>query len=116
MSGCPHNAEFMCFDCETDLHDREHPEPVDGCRTCKFRTLQVSPAVRESRRYAPSTAFAPKNSWERGIAKDERGLPLLDGNLQPIPVKRYAERRHEFDARRKELATSPDPFGATKGA
>lgn len=116
MGGCEHNPDFACFDCETLAHDVEHPQFVDGCRTCKFRTIQISPAVRTTRRYAPSTAFTPKNSWERGIATDERGVPLLDGNLQPIPIKRYAEKRHEYEARRKELATSPDPFGAKKGA
>lgn len=113
---CPHNDDYECFSCADARHLAEHPEFVEGCRECKFATIQVSPAVRTTKRYAPSTAFTPMNSWERGIAKDERGLPLLDGNLQPIPVKRYAEKRHEYEARRHELATSPTPFGATKGA
>jgi hypothetical protein len=114
---CEHNPEFECFDCADARHRDAHPTYVDGCRECKYATIQLSPAVRTTRNDAPSTAFTPMNSWEKGIAKDERGVPLLDGDLQPIPIKRYAEQRHKYEARRHELATHPDPFGVTsKGA
>lgn len=113
MSRCVHNSQFECFDCADERHRAAHPAPVEGCRECKYATIQLSPAVRHSRNDVPSTAFAPKNSWEAGIAKDGRGVPLLDADLHPIPIKRYAEQRQKFEARRHELANHPDPFGVT---
>lgn len=117
MSACEHNPDFECFDCETARHAFEHPEFVEGCRSCKFATIQISPAVRTTRNTNPSTAFTPKNSWEAGIATDHRGVPYLDQNLQPIGVKQFAQNRHKYESRIRELASSPNPFGAeTKGA
>lgn len=34
------------------------------------------------------------NSWERGIAKDEYGLPFLNANLTPVGVKEFAQKRN----------------------
>jgi hypothetical protein len=119
MDHCPHNPDFECFTCADARHAVEHPYPVDGCRECKYATILISPAVRassrDSRTHHPPTAFTPKNSWERGIATDGRGVPLLDADLSPIPIKRYAERRHVYEARRRELAQHPDPFGVKTG-
>ncbi len=115
MDHCEHNPDFECFDCADARHAAEHPAFVEGCVSCKYRTIQISPAVR-TRNFRPSTAFAPKNSWEAGIARDHRGLPFRDENLNPIPIKKFAANRRKYEARQKELLTSPDPFGATKGA
>lgn len=112
--GCAHNADYECFDCEDARHQAEHPEYVEGCRQCKFATLQVSPAVKESKKHTPS-AGGWNNSWERGHVTDHRGMALLDEHLEPIPVKKYAENRDKYEARRKELATHPDPFGVKTG-
>jgi hypothetical protein len=74
--------------------------------------LNISPAATPSRRNnKPTQAFTPKNSWERGIAKDERGMPYLrPEDLQPMGVHEFASRRHEFDEGRKKLkAQAPTP-------
>lgn len=113
--GCAHNTEYMCASCEDAAHAMEHPEIVDGCRICKFATIQVGQAVRPKKPVKDVPIGGWNNSWERGYATDHRGMALLDGNLEPIPLKKYAENRSKYDARRKELATSPNPFGAEKG-
>jgi hypothetical protein len=35
-----------------------------------------------------------KNSWERGIAKDDRGMPYLGADNKPVGVKEFAQRRN----------------------
>jgi hypothetical protein len=97
----------LCFACETEMHDRFHPEPVDGCRECKFRTIQVHSSCRGSARNSiPPEGTADRNSWERGLALDARGMPYRDaasGAL--ITVKRFAENRHRYeDALRRNAA------------
>ena len=111
MKSCPHNEDFECFSCADERHAREHPELVEGCRTCKLQTIRISPKVAPSSNSAPPTWHQNRNSWEKGTVKDARGVPLLGEDLQPIGVKRYGEQRHKFEARRHELATSPRPFG-----
>ncbi len=110
--GCEHNDDYMCASCEDYQHALDHPQLVDGCRICKFATIQVGQAVRPKKTVTSVGVGGWNNSWERGYATDHRGLPFRDANLEPIPVKKYAENRHQYDARRKELATSPNPFGA----
>lgn len=45
------------------------------------------------------------NAWERGIARDDRGMPYLDSNVQPIGVKQFSEDwRHRFAERDKREA------------
>lgn len=69
------------------------------------RTPSAAPSVHQNR-----------NSWEKGIVKNDKGVPLLDENYDPIPVKKYAENRHKYEARRHELASSATPFAdANKG-
>lgn len=105
MHVCPFGAEHwvcngveQCFNCATIEHSNRHPDgDVDGCRTCKLATLQVSPSVRGvSRNQVAPTAGS--NSWEKGVALDHRGIPFRDfktGN--PIPLKRFTERRSKYE-------------------
>ena len=45
------------------------------------------------------------NEWERGIVRDDRGVPLIvDGDV--IGVKQYAERRVELEEKRRLLHRS----------
>jgi hypothetical protein len=78
-------ATNPCFDCAELAHDELHPtmdEP--DCRTCKLRSVQLSPAATptKTKKFA---AFGPKgnNSWERQIVTDDRNMPLTtaDGTL-----------------------------------
>lgn len=101
---CSHNDEFECADCATIRHAAEHPETVEGCRVCKFATIQLSPTCFPSKPRRFGKPRDPLNSWEKGIVKDARGVPLLKGVDQPISVKEYAEKRHSIEARRTALA------------
>lgn len=51
------------------------------------------------------------NSFERGIARDEHGLPYLDERLQPVGVKEFAERRNSgaWDHPGRQVST-PTPI------
>lgn len=104
---CSHNPDFECASCATLRHDEEHPEDVDGCRVCKFRGgLLIAPmGERKFGKYRE-----PKNSWERGIAKDERGMALLRADGSPIPIKEYGEKRHYYEGIRDRLRNSPSPL------
>ena len=108
--GCPHNEFHECFTCADERHTFEHPELVADCLECKLSTIQLSPRVNGGGRFKVSGPPAgSRNSWERGRACDERGVPYLDQH-GPIPVKRFAEGRQKFTARIRELRTHPDPF------
>lgn len=71
--------------------------------------LNISPAATPSRRnhVAPAT---PRNSWERGIPVDERGMPYLDHGMSPIGQKEWGHkwrRVHEDSARRRSNTPPP---------
>lgn len=109
--GCVHNRSFECASCEDARHAVAHPEFVAGCLACKLSTIQISQQVKGHRPGGTPPA-GNRNSWENGIAKDERGVPLLGADMEPIGIKRYGEQRHVLEAERTRLATHPDPFGA----
>lgn len=101
-----------CFDCDRAAHADLHPVPADGCRTCKLLSIQLSPRVNGHGTPKHSgTPAGNNNSWEKGLVTDHRGVPLLAGHdLHPVRVKEYAQHHHAFEARRRELASSPAPF------
>jgi hypothetical protein len=76
-----------------------------NCFRCKIRTIQISPQATPSRRRANQPAKKDGNSWEKGTAKDERGMPYLSpGTLSPMPIKTYVENRHKIEeSKRKAL-------------
>ena len=88
--------ECVNGDCTTDVMCFKH----------KIRTIQWSPAATPSRRNTipPRT---PNNSWEKGTATDDRGMPLLDGNLNPIGLKERANKRGLIDRRLEALRNAP---------
>lgn len=105
---CPHNPEYECASCATARHDLEHPEDVEGCRVCRFRgQIQISPQATPSRRNPKAAPATADPSWEKGIARDSRGMPLLKADGSQIGVKEYGERRHELEAARRRLRTDP---------
>lgn len=57
-----------------------------------------------------------RNSWERGIARDDRGMPFLDEGGQPVSVKEFAQRRNSgcWDHEGRQIST-PAPVGTTTG-
>jgi len=60
--------------------------------------LNISPSAMPSRRNSiPPRVSEGANAWERGVATDHRGLPYLDMSGQPIPIKKFAEKRHVYE-------------------
>jgi hypothetical protein len=82
---------------------------IDGCPTCKLRSVQLSPAATptKTRKFGPVGKPKGNNSWERAIVTDSRGMPILhaDGNL--IRSKEYAEKRHEVDVSSRRARLRP---------
>jgi hypothetical protein len=89
----------------TDDDDRSYGQRL------RDKGIQMSPKVTPTRTPSAPSKKEHHNSWERGKARDDRGMPYLDSNLNPIGVKRFAEEfRHKFEAQR---AGAPPPD--TKG-
>jgi hypothetical protein len=76
------------------------------CFRHKLRSIQFSPACTPTRRNTipPRT---PQNSWERGVATDSRGMPLLDSNCQPIGLKELANNRSTIEGALTDLKNKP---------
>lgn len=85
------------------VHDGSHG---DTCFGCKIKTIQIAPSATPSRRNTIAPR-APQNSWERGIAKDERGMPLLDASNEPIGLHEMASNRGTYEARIRDLKNTP---------
>lgn len=76
------------------------------CFKHKIRTIQWSPACTPTRRNNIPPR-APSNSWEKGIATDDRGMPLLGKGGSPIGLKERASRRGEIDSHLRDLRNAP---------
>jgi hypothetical protein len=110
LERCEHNEHYECIGCTTVRHAEAHPTPLEGCGICRFSngTIQISPKATPSKR-SPTPPRKPNNSWEKGLATDERGMPLYMGG-KPLGVKEAAERRHEIKAARHRLQQDPHVF------
>lgn len=101
------NDVDRCFRCDDDEHEATCSGDDPECRTCKLRSLQVSPAIgmaSRGRKCGP-LGFKANNSWERGIVTDDRGMPLLHPDTgDVIGTKQYSEERHRLEAARRTLA------------
>lgn len=84
----------------------------DDCFGCKLRSIQWSPSATPSRRNNIPPR-PPQNNWEKGIAKDNRGMPLLDKNLQPIGLQELADRRPQIEAGLRQLKNTPPTATST---
>lgn len=78
---------------------------------CRIKHVQVSAAALPTRRN--NAAPKPANPvWERGIVTQQRPdgsqMPYLDEKNNPIRVRQFQDRRHEFETRIKELK-KPNP-------
>lgn len=76
---------------------RRHQGQHVGCFGCKVLSVQVSPSAMPSRRNNIPPA-RPLNSWERGVVRDDRGLPVRRANGDVIGVHEYAAKRRQIDA------------------
>lgn len=95
-----------CFSCEDAAHT--HTEPVDGCRTCQLRSVQLSPAATPSKaRRLRAWGAKRGNEWERGIPTDGRGMPWLrPGTVAPVGTKEYGQDRRKIESARRQLANA----------
>lgn len=109
MSGCPHNDEYACFACETAQHDAAHPVEVEGCRTCKYRTIRISNTATPNKQLKVGTQKDPTNNWERGIATDHRGVPYLKGDGSMIGVKEFQNNRSTYEQAIRDNRQQPAP-------
>lgn len=64
----------------------------------KIRSIQFSTQAMPSRRNnVPPKVNPDSNAWERGIVRDDRGMPLLDKDGLHVGLKEYATDRHKYE-------------------
>lgn len=84
-----------------------------NCFGCKVKTISVAAALTPNRSRSHGVKSVDKtnsNAWERGIAKDERGVPILmPGMLEPMPIKHYVEHRRAVDSGIRQNRTPSIP-------
>lgn len=104
MTECWYEEGECKADCAVSRHGHCYAEKLD--------TLQVGAQINRRKRSTPQGKSAgSNNAWERGDYQTATGKPLLDARGEPIGTAEYANNRTQFDARRKHLATHPNPFG-----
>lgn len=71
---------------------------VEGlCFKHKIKTVSLSPAATPTRKNNVPPA-QPNPAWEKGIYRDDRGMPLLNENGSYVGVKnahKYRKSQHE---------------------
>lgn len=95
--------------------DREHegPHHVDGpesCFGCRVKGFSISPYAMPSRLHPHIPPRQPNPSWEKGVAKDGRGVPFLNKSGGLMSVKEFSENRHSIEAHKRRLHNSPVPL------
>lgn len=85
-------------------HDGSH----EDCFACKLRSIQFDPRAMPSRRnHKPPRVHVNRNSWEKGIPRDSRGMPvLIPGTTSPMGTKEYSRNRRLIDQRKRDLNNS----------
>jgi hypothetical protein len=90
--------ESPCFECEEAEHADRHPDFDDpDCPTCRMRSIQLNPRTVRPTSFNNVAPEGNRNSWESGVAHDHRGIPYRDNSGNTIPVKRFAEKRAEYE-------------------
>jgi hypothetical protein len=62
----------------------------------------IAPSATPTRTRSTTAPSSPDNHWERGVVKDERGLPI-SGSEGPLGVKELANDRRRIEKRLKEI-------------
>lgn len=86
----------------------EHHDGTGDDFGCRVKSFTINPYSLPSRLNFKNPPKQPEPRWERGIAKDQRGVPFLDKTGAPIGLKRYAEERHSIEQHRRQLANSTE--------
>lgn len=107
---CEHCEYGECVACFDARHIVEHAEPDAECLSCRLQgTIQIHRNATPTKTKSKTPPRTPNNSWEKGIARDDRGMPLMrDG--KPVSIKQYAENRHTIDAAVHRLENDPNVY------
>lgn len=84
-------------------HFGQHEE---SCFGCKLATIQWSPAATPSRRNTVPPK-PPQNHWEKGIVRDDRGMPLLNEKGSEIGLHELASNRSKIETALRDLKNTP---------
>ena len=71
------------------------------CFGCKVLTVSFDPYAMPSRLNPHSAPKKPQNQWEKGIARDERGMPYLNARGGEMSVKEFGEKRHAIETEKR---------------
>ncbi len=96
---------MTCFHCG---HNRETGNYCPQCGRVDLdalRSVQVSPSATPSRKNSVPPS-RPNNSFERGVRKDDRGIPYLDSNGKPLRLKEKFDRKLYAKAERPSVTLS----------
>lgn len=88
----------------------EGPHHADGpedCFGCKVKGVTFNPYATPSRLRPHIPPRTPNPAWERGIARDSRGMPYLNKAGSPMGVKQFAEERHKIEEHQRKLRQAP---------
>lgn len=80
-------------------HEGQHG---DGCFGCKVKSIYFPPSSTPTRTPSNAPPKPPSNNWEKGILRDNRGLPIRKANGNVISLKEHADNRHQIDQQIKE--------------
>jgi len=82
-----------------------------GKYACELRAkgITVSPKATPTQHNRKKPAEHTNNSWERGVAGENRGhgtfMPYLNEKGKPLPIKQGSEQRHKIrEIRQKQKA------------
>lgn len=94
-------------------HDGSHGPDCFGCR---IQTVNLSPAATPSR-YNNVSGHVYGPTWERGIPTDERGMPRLGADGEPMRSKAWEREGGQFlrTLHAEQRAAAPVPL-VTQGA
>jgi hypothetical protein len=97
------------------MSDRPEHDPVLAergeceCFKCHIGAVNVGKPSDFATRTRVGRARTPNNSWERGVARGPRGLPVVKPDGSPMGVKEYATKRHLVEETQMRRAAIPRP-------
>ncbi len=100
-----------CTDCERPTHHYGKPCFKHKMQYYQFSGAPGLPANSKPKHTKPPEHRRPdqNNSWEAGIKKDDRGIPILTSTGSPMRMAEYSANRHEVDSKIKDLRASSPP-------
>lgn len=78
------------------------------CFGCKVQSVQWSPSATPSRRNSVPPRPS-QNQWEKGVATDSRGMPLLNDKGSAIGLHELASNRSTIERQLRDLKRTPTP-------